>query len=516
MGGKHWTEKENTILKDEYGKISLKELEKLLPGRSVNSICTQANKLGLTNNKNVEWLPEEDDIVRKHYYTEKLEDLAKRLPRHTLESVRARPYYLGLAKKFASTVWKEEETEILIIHYPNESVSELAKRLPGRSIESIIGKIRQLGLRKKDEDVKPYAQEELDYLVEHYGKESILEIAKKLKDRTYHSIVCKAHALGLSEKNSWTEEEDNVLREFYPTETAEKVAKRLTNRTAAAVRIRARHLGINKISKASKDDEIDDLQKSHQIEIEKLNEQHDKEIEELNAAHQEEIDALMQDLEETKRKKKTKRQHRKKKNKSGDIWTEEEDSVLRENFNRETLSGLAIKLPNHSPKSIQERAKKLGIIVDKSLEKWKPEEIEILRQYYPIEGTAVFYRLKRFSLNSIKFAAKRLKVKSNRITEPWTFKEDLLACKYYLEHINDWNEKEIIDGLLDIFISNNYLKHGRKTIHMKLANCSYIHTGIGLEHASIQNIKVYNKLTGNNWFKRLWKKIKNFFKHIFG
>lgn len=510
MSGKPWTEEENNIIKENYGKISAKEIAKMLPGRNADTVFAQAMKLGLTNNKKNPWTPEEDEIVKKNYYALTIEELAKLLPRHPLSSVAYRPYKLGLDKKIDSKPWSDNEVETLVLNYPNESVSQLAKRIPGRSIESINGKIRQLGLRKKGEDTKPYTQEEIDYLLAHYGKDSILEIAKKLNDRSYQSIVSKAHSLGLAEKKLWAKDEDEIIRDFYPKETAEEVSKRLTNRTPAAVRIRASQLNVTKISRSKVVDEINSMQNNHQKELEELIEQHQKELEKLNAIHQEELERLK------KEKRKTKKIHvRKKEKNTNTIWTKEEDEIVKELYFKEDLGTLAKKISNHSPKEIKKRAKKLGLVADKTLEKWKPKDIDVLKEFYPIEGTAVFYRLKRFSLNSIKSAAKKLKIKSNRITEPWAYKEDLLACEYYLKHVNDWNKKEVIDELLDIFISNGYLNHKQKTLHMKLANCSYIHTGIGLEHASKQNIKAYDKLTGNNRLKRLLVKIIRFLKKVF-
>lgn len=99
MSGKPWTEEENNIIKENYGKISAKEIAKMLPGRNANTVFAQAMKLGLTNNKNNPWTPEEDEIVKKNYYALTIEELAKLLPRHPLSSVAYRPHNLGLDKK---------------------------------------------------------------------------------------------------------------------------------------------------------------------------------------------------------------------------------------------------------------------------------------------------------------------------------------------------------------------------------------------------------------------------------
>ena len=146
------------------------------------------------------------------------------------------------------------------------------------------------------------------------------------------------------------------------------------------------------------------------------------------------------------------------------------------------------------------------------LRKLKAEDVEILEKYYPIEGTEVFNRLKKYTMNQIRKAVTTLGLKVNKIEEPWAVEEDYLACEFYLKHVNDWNTKESVEELHRIFISKGFLTHGKKTIHMKLANCAYIHTGYGLEHASEQNIKVYNKLTGGNLFTRFFRWLRRIFK----
>ena len=487
-----WSSAEEDLLK-QYYQVEGDRILPRLPGRTMSDIRQKAFRMGLTNGR-FGWTEEEDSYLREHYADDSTDDIAKVIENHNRSSIVSRAKYLGLKKTHrdgkkkveqATIEWTFDEDETIKKYYYEESLASLSKRLPGRTHASISTRAHSLGLAKRSKGIL-WTQEELGILKELYGKVSSIELLKKLPNRTYNSIRTQATLLGLTEKRQKASKT--------PASKQDESAIIEEERTSP--------------EETSPDGEIVDAQ------------QESDEIPVAEGVNPEKPDILVVDENgdpKQKRKKKRirkKRASKERKTRKADIWTEEEDEIVRTRFNKDDLSVLMTKLPNHTLASIRRRARKLGVANNQNLVNWTKEEIEILEKYYPIEGTAVLYRLKKHSLNSIRVAAKVLKIKTNRMTEPWAYKEDYLACQHYLSHVNDWFEEKVIDELLNIFISNGYLKHGRTTLRMKLANCSYIHTGIGLEHASNQNIRAYKKLTGVGFVRRVWRRFYNFLRRI--
>ena len=74
--------------------------------------------------------------------------------------------------------------------------------------------------------------------------------------------------------------------------------------------------------------------------------------------------------------------------------------------------------------------------MDKEFQKkpnrWKPEEIAILKQYYPLEGRAVYARLPGRSKEQCGEKAYKLGIRViQRHTNAWTLEEDEILKKYY-------------------------------------------------------------------------------------
>ena len=524
-----WSSKQVEILKEYYGKLPIEELQKTkLPDKSISQIYNYAFKIGLK--KVNPWPKEYIDILKEYYGKETIEQIAKRLPGRSHYDIVQKASRLGLSNRGD---WPEEEINILREYYPEEGIGVLS-RLPGRSKSAVQHMARRLGIKRNNR--AEWTEEKDEIIRKYYTKESAEEVAKRLPGISPALVVKRANELGIIKRSKgapWTQEETDILVELYGKIPMEELLKKLPNRSYNAITTQASLLNLtakietsNKIVTTKKrttndcENELNEELILNQAEAVEMNEtEQDKSTFDLRQDSNEEL-LEQQDLGHVKKKRKHhKRKHHKKRTgnilKVEEIWTEDEDNIIRLRYNKEDISLLLNKLPGHSLKSIRRRAKFLGVDKNKKIINWSDEDIKNLKDYYPIEGTAVVYRLKNHSLNSIKSVVKILNIKLERINEPWEFEEDLLACKFYLEHIDNWSKKEIVNELLDIFISNGYLKHKQKTLHMKLANCSYIHTGIGLEHASKQNIKAYDKLTGNNWFKKLLVKIKRFFKKLF-
>src|ERR1700722_7836101 len=88
-----WTDKEVTILKENYGKIHISELPKLLPGRTIPSIKSRVRFYGLKisqdiiRNKRKNFSIEEKNIINEFYGKISNEELCKLLPNRGIYSI---------------------------------------------------------------------------------------------------------------------------------------------------------------------------------------------------------------------------------------------------------------------------------------------------------------------------------------------------------------------------------------------------------------------------------------------
>lgn len=73
----------------------------------------------------------------------------------------------------------------------------------------------------------------------------------------------------------------------------------------------------------------------------------------------------------------------------------------------------------------------------------------------------------------------------------WLEKEDEIVVKFYLNHVNDWQNH--MDEIMNEFRSSGLTDHNEGSIRMRIQNVSYIHTGVGLCHPASQTIRIYNK-----------------------
>lgn len=519
-----WSEESIEILKENYNKLTIEEIMVLIPGKSAKTIREKAFQLDLTQPK-ICWTPEKVEILKQYCSIEIMSELQKKFPEFTEEQIKNKIYNLGLTLYDEnSNYWTPERIEELKQYYPIEG-GEAYKRFPGKSKESIQSKAHELGIKVLN---RQYWTPEAEEIMRQYYPLEGGKVAERLPGYKPSNIYSKAKSMGLVYRTQkpWTDDEKEILKEFYPSLNKEELMKLFPERAYISIVGEANSLGVYKDKRWS-DKEVKILKKFYPDEGPKV------------------IDKIPN---------RTKASIINKANKLGITyrdeiihWTEDEIDILKKYYDTENIVKLARRLPRRTYNAIQSKLYYLGLIVvnnketyfkDKQeenivvethnnevktvinntptfsskLRKWKVEDVEVLETYYPIEGTAVINRLKNYTMNQIREAAKKLGLKTNNMNEPWAVEEDYLACEFYLKHVNDWNTKESVEELHRIFISKGFLTHGIKTIHMKLANCSYIHTGIGLEHASQQNIDVYNKLTGGNLFTRFFRWLRRIFK----
>ena len=104
--GDYWTDVEEQILKDNYGKVPKKEIRELLKNeRTIVAIGHKAMQFGLTKTRK-NYTPREADILRKYYPIAEKDYICSLLPDRSWTSIASKAHDLGL-KRLKSPVIKE-------------------------------------------------------------------------------------------------------------------------------------------------------------------------------------------------------------------------------------------------------------------------------------------------------------------------------------------------------------------------------------------------------------------------
>lgn len=94
-GHRDWSQSEVQYLKDNYHKMRVKELQKVLLGRSCPAIVSKAMKMGCK--KHIpDWTAEELKILREHYPKSNMEQMLKLLPERNWTAIKNRAQKLKI------------------------------------------------------------------------------------------------------------------------------------------------------------------------------------------------------------------------------------------------------------------------------------------------------------------------------------------------------------------------------------------------------------------------------------
>ena len=94
---KYWSDEEVSLLKKYYPKLRVKDLAKMFPNRTKDTIVAKALSLGLPSAKL--WQAEENNILRKHFSEASRTELLKLLPKRSWLAILAQGERLGLKRK---------------------------------------------------------------------------------------------------------------------------------------------------------------------------------------------------------------------------------------------------------------------------------------------------------------------------------------------------------------------------------------------------------------------------------
>lgn len=191
------------------------------------------------------WTKEEDEYIKENFGKVTLSNMSKVL-KCSISTIQKRAASLGFEVTYKTVRrWTDEEITFLKISSTKYLNKTIAKRL-NRPVNEVNKKARELGITLIFK--RPiWKKWKVDYLVDNLNKMSLAKIMKSL-EVGYHQIMDKIEELDLPyHNNRWTKEEEDILRELAPQYYIKSIAK-LLNRTEGAVATKARKMNLNYIT----------------------------------------------------------------------------------------------------------------------------------------------------------------------------------------------------------------------------------------------------------------------------
>jgi hypothetical protein len=240
-----WAPEEEKFLKDNYGKISMTELFKMIPNHSKPSIQAKAAKLGVrVRNK---WTQEDKDILKQNYGKIPMPELYKMLPKYTDKVIRSMASNLKVST-FEQNKWTVEEDEFLKRNYRKIGMQKLYKSLPNHTKSSIRSRAHKKGLTRKHMPSRKWTEDDIQILKDNYETMSVNELSELL-NRTLNSIRVKLYKLRLkfatprkTENHIYTDPEIEIIKKYYGRISVDGLAEMIPNHSKDSIRMAARYI----------------------------------------------------------------------------------------------------------------------------------------------------------------------------------------------------------------------------------------------------------------------------------
>jgi len=248
-----WTQKEIDVLKEHYPKgMSLEQLQKLLPDRTIRAIIVRVRKLKIKREEK-SWSDKEVDLLRKYYPRCSSAQMREILPKRTIQAMHGKASILGITKE---SFWNKEEEQLFKKHYRSKiSIEELKELFPNRSYSSILHKACKLGIKKgkyipekNSELSRRWTKDEVEFVKKFYDSMTDKELLELLPGRTIsglkgllrtHKIPCqKSFKRPCSRLHPWSNQELDTLIKNYNRVTNEELQKLLPDRTWGGIKSR--------------------------------------------------------------------------------------------------------------------------------------------------------------------------------------------------------------------------------------------------------------------------------------
>lgn len=200
--------------------------------KSKTVICKQCKNIFITTRDNQQYCSykcaEEAQQNRK---TCKCETCGKTFERRKSEVDKNRHHYCSVACKLDAIKWNQHDLNILKEFYNKISITDIQLKLSKKwSKKAIQAKSQSLGLGKS----KKWSPEEENILKQNYPTKSMSEVLELLNQKSFTSILSKAHSMGLTSKfyndRIYTDNEILFLKENYMLMNDLELAERLNNK----------------------------------------------------------------------------------------------------------------------------------------------------------------------------------------------------------------------------------------------------------------------------------------------
>ena len=145
-----WSQNEINILKEKYNNISNKEIYELFNGKfTIKQIRRKAQSIGL--GKPRIWTNDEESILKDNFSKLSFDELVKLLPDRTITSMIGKARQMKLYRQsYEERKYSENEIKFIKDNFQKLSYIEIADKL-NRTPYAIEQKTRQLGLKRKTE-----------------------------------------------------------------------------------------------------------------------------------------------------------------------------------------------------------------------------------------------------------------------------------------------------------------------------------------------------------------------------
>lgn len=390
---KEWEEWEIEIIKENYGNLLPKEVQKLLPHRSFSSIHHKASKLGIKSV--IKWDESERQILIDNYGNISAREIQKLIPKRTIKTIRAEAKIMGLSEKreVIPEAWSEDEIQVLKDNYESLGLDAVKPLLPNRTESAIYSKAQDLRLK-----TRLYWEEwELDFLRQNHDKLTVEELTERLSanGRTVIAVAQRLREMGLNEGiNYYTPEEDEIIKTNYNKITLKQLCKLLPDRTPKSIFKRARNLKLNNEAAPDWTPEEDEIIKRY------YKQTHIKELgSKLPGRSLKSIWNRAQHIG-LRRSKRTETGNKLK-------WDEVEINLLTDNYGKVSRDEILNLLPNRSWQSIKAKAALLGLTIEQNPD-WTQLEDEILINSYKVISTEEIALSLNRSPDAVRIRARKI------------------------------------------------------------------------------------------------------------
>lgn len=200
-----FTKEDIEFLQKHYPNDAWNVIMDHFPKCTKNSIITKAYKLGIKRNVN-EWTENEIQTLKDNYKKMTVAQIQELLPHRSISAIRCKMEKLRLLQR---PLWNIEEDKLLSQLYPILPIDKVIKHFPNRTRDAII--LHAIKLDLKSYDYNPWTKEEDNYIRSNWETVPDKLIADNL-GRTFRVTKCRRETLGLFRRDMEKTKYDSISR----------------------------------------------------------------------------------------------------------------------------------------------------------------------------------------------------------------------------------------------------------------------------------------------------------------